>query len=280
MSTIQKIIKALAIALAVFIIFSIVSFVSSIICGIAGINWFFNWLDNEEISNTNITSMEKNFDIEEIRNLDLSSSIENVEILSGNEFKVIAENVPESFKCEVEENTLIIDSNTSSRISINNNSSIKVYVPEGFIFNRVNLNLDVGETRIDFLKSDILELKSGAGSVDIKDIEANQKATITCGVGEFDIKNSKISNLEFNSGVGRVSITSELSGKCSIETGVGEVDVNLINFNESLSKINTEKGIGELRVNGRTYSGNQEFGLGNDTIISVKGGIGEINIEF
>ena len=42
MSTIQKIIKALAIALAVFIIFSIVSFVSSIICGIAGINWFFN----------------------------------------------------------------------------------------------------------------------------------------------------------------------------------------------------------------------------------------------
>lgn len=279
MSTVQKVIKALAMALAVFIIFCIISAISGVICSIAGINKLFSWFDEETI--TTVTTEEKTFNIEEINNLKIGSSIENVEIITGDEFRVVTQNVPESYRCEVEDGTLVIDSNVSnSKIKLNEDALIKVYVPEDFIFTNVELNLGVGETRISYLKTDTLELNCGAGEVDVKYIEANESANISCGVGEFDIENSKLSNLEFNAGVGEVSITSELKGECNIETGIGEIEITLRNFDENLGKIITEKGLGELKVNRRDYSENQEFGVGNDTIINIKGGVGEIDIEY
>lgn len=278
MSTVQKIIKALAIALATFIIFSIISTIASIIFSIAGVNWFFNWLDDENISNTITT--EDSFDIEEIKDINLNSSIEKIEIIESNEFKVVAENVPETYECIVEDETLVINSRANNHFKLNNVSKIKIYVPKDFVFDNANLSLGVGEADINYLKTNILDLNCGTGEVDIDYIEATQRAVIKCGVGEFDINESKLANLEFKSGVGEVSITSELTGDCKINSGIGELNIKLRNFDDLLGKITTKKGIGELNVNGRHYSGEQVFGAGNDPLISIDGGIGEINIEY
>lgn len=276
MSTIQKIVKAMAIALAVFIIFSIVSGIISIIFSIAGVNWLVGKVTPEAVKD-----VETSFDIEEVKNLKLESGIENVEIIASNEFKVIGQNVPEAFECKIENGTLIIDSNSKKvNIRINNEAIIKVYVPEEFVFANASLMLGVGMTNIEELRTETLELKCGAGKVDLYNVEAKENSTIACGVGEFNIENSKLSNLNFTAGIGECSVDAELVGECSIETGIGETNVKLVNFEENLGKISTEKGIGQLNVNGKECSNKQVFGSGEENRIYVKGGIGEINIEY
>ncbi len=279
MSTVQKIIKALAIALAVFIIFSIVSAISGVLIGVAGINFAFDWISDN--SSENFITVEDKFNIEEIENIELNSSVEDIEILQGEEFKVVAQNVPDSYTCELNENTLVINSrNDKNKFKIKKDSSVKVYVPDEFKFKKGILKLGVGETRIESLMTDVLDIECGAGEVNIQYIEANERADINCGVGEFNIENSKLSNVDFSSGVGEVNITSEFKGKSSIEAGVGEVNINLKKFDEDFGKITISKGIGELCVNGKDYSGNQTFGNGNDMTLEIEGGIGEIDINY
>lgn len=277
MTTIQKIIKGLAIALAVFIIFNIVSAIASVFFAITGINWAFDtFTSNEEV----ISSVENTFDIEEIKNIKIKSGIEKIEIIPGNEFKVIGENVPESFSCNVENETLNITSSGKAKFFWGNDSIIKVYIPKEFVFENANLSLGVGETNIENLLVEYLDLTCGAGEIDIKYIEARKGAKINCGVGEFTIKDSKLNNLEFNAGVGENEISSVLSGKCTLKQGVGESNIILKDFDEENGKINTKKGIGELRVNGKEYSGNQTFGIGEDVIVDVFGGVGEVRIKY
>lgn len=278
MSTVQKIIKALAIALATFIIFSIISAILSVIFSIAGVTWFFNWIDEEDPKN--VITTENSFNIEEIKDIKLNSSIEDIEIIESNDFRVVAENVPDTYECKVDGETLIIDSSSNHHFKVNNTSRIKVYIPRNFVFSNAKLTFGVGEANINYLKANILDLSCGAGEVDIDYIEATERANIKCGVGEFDIKESKLANLDCNSGVGEVNLTSELSGICNIESGVGELNIKLRKFDETLGKITTKKGIGELNVNNKHYSGQQVFGIGEDTLISINGGIGEINIEY
>ena len=53
-------------------------------------------------------------------------------------------------------------------------------------------------------------------------------------------------------------------------------------FSDTYDKdgIKIEKDIGELEVNERKYSGNQEFGQGDENIINIEGSIGNIDIEY
>ena len=89
MSTLQKIVKGFAIALAIAIIFGIISIISSIIIGISGINYLFEFIGNEE----NVQIIENTFDKNEVKNLYLDSDIGDIDIVVGNELKVIAKNV-------------------------------------------------------------------------------------------------------------------------------------------------------------------------------------------
>lgn len=133
MSTVQKIIKGLAIALAVFIIFSIVSAISGVLIGIAGINFAFDWISDS--STKNVITVEDKFNVEEIENIELNSSIENIEIFQGDEFKVEAKNVPETYTCELKNNTLVINSRqVNTKFKINKDSKITIYIPEDFKF--------------------------------------------------------------------------------------------------------------------------------------------------
>ena len=84
MTTFQKIVKAAAIALAIFIIFTMVSTILSITFTIFGGNLLFNLIgQNSEIVTVNEEKIEHVFEIEQVKNLNINTSIENVEILRG-----------------------------------------------------------------------------------------------------------------------------------------------------------------------------------------------------
>lgn len=277
MSTLQKVIKGVAIALAIAIIFGIISIVASVIIGISGINYFFDFIKTEE----NVQIVENVFNKEDINNLYLDSDIGDIDVVVGNEFKVVAQNVSESFNCTLEGDTLNIIENKEGISNFKgNNTKITLYIPNDVVFNTVNLDLNVGDNNIQSLRTNKLNLNSGTGQIDIGYLEVLENAIITSGVGELDIENSDINNLELEAGIGECDIRGTLKGNTTIKADVGSVNIRLNSFNNTTDKIIVEKGIGEIEVNERKYSGNQEFGNGDENIINIEGSIGDIDIEY
>lgn len=277
MSTLQKVIKGVAIALAIAIIFGIISIVASVIIGISGINYFFDFIKTEE----NVQIVENVFNKEDIKNLYLDSDIGDIDVVVGNEFKVVAQNVSESFNCTLEGDTLNIIENKEGISNFKgNNTKITLYIPNDVVFNTVNLDLNVGDNNIQSLRTNKLNLNSGTGQIDIGYLEVLENAIITSGVGELDIENSDINNLELEAGIGECDIRGTLKGNTTIKADVGSINIRLNSFNNTTDKIIVEKGIGEIEVNERKYSGNQEFGNGDENIINIEGSIGDIDIEY
>ena len=277
MSTLQKVIKGVAIALAIAIIFGIISIVASVIIGISGINYFFDFIKTEE----NVQIVENVFNKEDINNIYLDSDIGDIDVVVGNEFKVVAQNVSESFNCTLEGDTLNIIENKEGISNFKgNNTKITLYIPNDVVFNTVNLDLNVGDNNIQSLRTNKLNLNSGTGQIDIGYLEVLENAIITSGVGELDIENSDINNLELEAGIGECDIRGTLKGNTTIKADVGSINIRLNSFNDTTDKIIVEKGIGEIEVNERKYSGNQEFGNGDENIINIEGSIGDIDIEY
>lgn len=276
MTTLQKIIKAIAIALAIMIIFGIISVVFSIILSIAGVNYIFDFISKE-----NVQIVESSYNKEDVISLNVDTNIANIDILVGDEFKVIGENVSENFESKLENGVLTISEESSNISKINGKSSkIKIYIPEDIVFESVDLDVDVGESNIHRLKANILNLNSGTGEIDIKNLEVIGSAVIKSGVGEFNIENSVINNLELESGVGECDIRASIKGSSKIKADIGSISLHLIDFDTTTDKVIIEKGLGQLEINERNYSGNQEVGQGSENVINIEGSIGEIDIEY
>lgn len=279
MTTMYKIVKACAIALSALIIISIASAICSAIVAMAGIDYISDFFENDD---KNRVSKEDIIDIEMVRHLDVDSGIGEFVIESADEFKVVAQNVSEKYECKVENETLKIVDKTKAKFKFNDSNApkITIYVPESFYFDTVNLDLGVGETNISSLKADRIDIDCGAGELNVDYLEAREKISIDGGVGEFTIKDSVMNDLDFDAGVGESNITAKLTGKCEIDTGVGQTIIKLVDFNESKGKITTNKGIGEIRVNGRSARSEDSFGNENEDIIKISGGVGEIKVEY
>lgn len=276
MTTLQKIIKAIAIALAIMIIFGIISVVFSIILSIAGVNYIFDFISKE-----NVQIVENSYNKEDVISLNVDTNIANIDILVGDEFKVIGENVSENFESKLENGVLTISEESSNISKINGKSSkIKIYIPEDIVFESVDLDVDVGESNIHRLKANILNLNSGTGEIDIKNLEVIGSAVIKSGVGEFNIENSVINNLELESGVGECDIRASIKGSSKIKADIGSISLHLIDFDTTTDKVIIEKGLGQLEINERNYSENQEVGQGSENVINIEGSIGEIDIEY
>lgn len=241
----HKIIKGLAIALAVFII---VSILSGIVCGIVGLISIFT--DEENLlDNPNIIKIEEKIDV-----IDIEIGATNLIIKDGEEFKV--ETNDGDIIIDQEGSTLKINEKNSKKFISKSKSKLTIYIPK--------------EESVDQL---ILEL--GAGNVSIEDIEVRAQTEIQGGAGNIEISSSILNNIDFELGVGNVDLEAYLYGENSIECGVGNLDLNLLN--EDDYKVSIEKGVGTISVNGKKAKNNTTIGNG-DHIIDIEGGVGNIDV--
>lgn len=278
MNTFQKIIKALAIALAVFIIFSIVSAIVGIIATVAKVRFVADLFTLDE---SEVTSFSETYDIEQITSLDIESSIAKLEIVSSDKMAVEASDVTNKFSVTLENGELSVKEKMTTNIGINGEISpvIKIYVPEGFIFQIVDIESGVGDTYIEALVADVVEIASGVGDLEADYLEARNKIDIEAGVGKINIKNSILNSLSFEAGVGEYDITTYLTGNSKFECGVGNGNINLSDFSDELSKILVKKGLGKITVDENEYSDNQTYGTGKD-LVEIEGGVGNVTVTL
>ena len=77
-------------------------------------------------------------------------------------------------------------------------------------------------------------------------------------------------------GIGEVNINSLITGNSDVDAGIGILNLNLQGSIADY-RIITDKGVGNLKINGQNISGASTYGEGNN-LIKIDEGIGNINI--
>lgn len=140
MNVVQKIIKYLAIALAIFIIINIVSVVLSVLYGLS---WISGATKDAEIieSQEEIYSTIGNTDITTLK-IELNAS--NLEIKNGEMLRVETNNL--NVKCNQEGSQLTIKDKTKNWFSKGNDASqIILYMPENMLWDSVKIDAGAGK---------------------------------------------------------------------------------------------------------------------------------------
>ena len=179
MSSSQKIIKNLAIALGIFLTIFIISM---IIGGIYLITSIFSTKSNNSIDKEiNTLWMQNN---ENVISLDIDIKFSNLTIKNGDKFLVESNNKNIKYKY--------------------NNSSLEVEEIKYNLFN----NSDVGEVIITIpsnIRLDSVDIDNGAGSLNIENINAN-KFNLDLGAGVTIIDNIIVDSADIDSGAGKFII--------------------------------------------------------------------------
>lgn len=267
MTSAQRVIKGLAIALATFIIFLIASSILGVL------NIFFGVFNTFEMEgNTNYK--ESTFKVQHhVKNLDIDLGSTDLEIVRGDE--LLIKSSRDKYIKITENNNSVKIRNRNSFFWSGKNNHVKITIPEN---NLDNLELDIGAGHllIDDLDISSLDLDQGAGQVTIKNSNF-LKTDIDGGAGRIEIENCTLNNLKLDTGVGSTVINnSSILGVSDISTGVGSLSISL-NEKRDDYKIIADKGLGELKVDGENFDG--EIGTGQNQI-KIDGGVGSIRIDF
>ena len=213
MTTAQKIIKYIATAFAIFLI---VTIISSILSGIYGLLCAFGVIHSKKdiiTEDLNVISSE----VKEVSTLKLELAFTNLEIKTGNSFKVETNNSKITF----EEKDGSVKIKEENRNWLNNNdraSNLIIYITEDMIaIDETKIEAGAGKINIEKLNTQSLYLELGAGDVYLENVIATEDTKIDGGVGKTELKSCEINNLKANLGMGEFVFSGKLTGKNEIK---------------------------------------------------------------
>lgn len=265
MTTLQKIIKYLAIAFAICLIVSIIGGAASVFGFFGG--FFSGNAVVEDVKDYSVSSDAKSLKIE-IGAADLS-------IKQADEFRV--ESNLKNLRVDNNNGVLTIE-NGKKFSGTYKGAVLTLYIPANTVFEEVKVSTGAGELTIDSLSAGTVDFDFGAGEVTIGTLIAASAANIDGGAGEITVSNGALRNLDVDMGVGELNLTSALTGNCEFDLGVGESNITVIGNKDDYS-LDIEKGIGNITVDGTGVSNIKSSGNGLYSI-EVSGGVGAINLKF
>lgn len=266
MTEIQRIIKYLAMAFAIFLTVAIIS-------GICGAIASFSFLFGDNKVNGKIN----NYSVSEVvEELVIDTSITNLTIKTGDEFRI--ESNYKYLKVKESGGKLKISEKRKWLISNSDGVSLKVYIPKGVHFSNAEIHTGAGKVKIEEISAENIDLDLGAGEAQIGNLTANQSIKIDGGAGELEIDGGILNNLDLDMGVGELNLTGKLLGNSKLDYGIGETNLTLLGSKEDYT-ISLDKGIGEAKFDGDSIKDEAIYGTGANQI-DIDGGVGELNVTF
>ena len=266
MTAVQKVIKYCAIAFAVFLI---VSIIGGIIGAVSSVSAVF---DDEDM----VGEMKTYPVTDAVESLEIDLSGARLEVKTGDGFSVESDH--KYLKVENADDVLTIKEDHPVFGFHSEGAQVILTVPEDFVFDKVTISTGAGAVKADTLLAEKLSLDLGAGEVDIGRLTATARATINSGAGELKIGGGELADLNLNIGVGEAELESRLTGGCSIDYGVGELNLTLTGTREDYC-ITLDKGVGKATLDGVKMSDDVVYGDEENTI-EIDGGVGELKIGF
>lgn len=275
MTTLQKIIKYLAIALAIFLIISIVSGILGMLGAISGIRFLADRISDRE-GNEIAQSGEFLFGPYDgdIQYLEMEIGAADIRIAQGESLYVETVNPYIS----VSETNGHLKIHERSHFGSLEDSCITLYIPEQMAFEDVEIQTGAGRIQIDLLRCEDLTLELGAGETEIQYLQADNCADIEGGAGQIVIHDGTFHDLSLDMGVGKGDITASFTGDTDISAGIGALYLTVLGEPEDYT-VHAEQGLGSMEVDNRSITGRTTIGDGPNRL-EIKGGIGEISIEF
>lgn len=271
MTSIQRLIKLIADAIAIGLVVAIIGGAATAMFAISGITSI-----KEEIRDAKANEEFTLYNVEDdISNISLNLSTASLAVKQGDSFSVYH---GEDFRIKNKKGILYVEDTIKEMLSITSSHTVIITVPKNKTFGKVNITSGTGSIYIEKLTCDSLDLDLGVGSTDIDYIKAKSKATIDGGVGAVTVSKGTLNNLDYSVGVGKSDITAKLTGKSEIEAGVGDVKLTLTG-GEKIYTLKGETGIGAIRVGKDKLSDDEVLGAGKN-IVEVDGGIGTVKIDF
>lgn len=271
MTSIQRIIKYFATAFALFLI---VAIISGILGGVYAIAAIFDLKKDNQILSEQMNGTY--FESGNITELDIEVAYATLTIKQGDALTV--ETNSSNINCKQSNKTLKITEGSYNWFSKNEDSTLIVYIPQGMNFEKVKINTGAGKVNIHDLTTQKLSFELGAGAIEINNLNVLNSAEIDGGAGKIEINSGTINNLDLDMGIGEANIITTLVGKSKLNAGIGALNVN-VQANKENYKVNVDKGIGSIKVNGAEALDGSWFGNGNN-LIEIDGGIGTINVNF
>ena len=265
MTTFQKVIKYLAMAFAIFLAVGIIGGLLSML-GLFG-GFFGGDAVTEDIKTYEVSS--------DIRSLEVKINAADLTIKQGESFSV--ESNLKHLTVEDKNGVLTIKETKKFGITYTG-AVLTLYIPADTVFEKANITTGAGRLTVDHLSADQVNLELGAGEVKIDTLIASTAIDVEGGAGKITISDGALHDLDLEMGVGRLDLTSALTGECDFDLGVGESNITVIG-NKDDYKLDIEKGIGNVTVDGESVSDVKGQGSGNNSI-EVSGGVGAINLKF
>ena len=217
MNSFQKVIKYVALAFAIALAIGIINAclgIGYIILRSANLVHS----DNSKVSNVDFSEYSSY--------LDIDLSVASLIIKRGTILRY--ETNIENIESKQEDNKLVIRDKNKNIFRFNNNSSITLYVPENLTFEKVVINMGVGELEVDNVSLNNVDLHLGVGEANIKsDLKGNTK--IDCGIGEvkLDLSLSKDEyTFKLDKGIGEIKVNDTSYGNTTIGSGRNYIDVD------------------------------------------------------
>lgn len=265
MTTFQKVIKYLAMAFAIFLAISIIG-------GILGTAGLFSGLFDESgvLENAKTYTVSGN-----ITRLEVEISAADFTIKEADAFSV--ESNLKNLTVTEKDGVLMIKEKQRFGTTYNG-AALILHIPTETAFEKANITTGAGRLTADTLSANTLELELGAGEVNITSLTASKNADIDGGAGKITIAGGTLHDLDLDMGVGELNLTAAILGNSDLDLGVGESNITLLGSSDDY-RLDAEKGIGNITVNGQTVSNFKSSGNGENTI-DISGGIGSVNVIF
>lgn len=212
-----------------------------------------------------------------IKEIVVDARYSKVVITKGNNFNVVGTDMKTKLTSKVNDGVLTVTETSNKFWNVNSKGVINITVKDNVILNELEIKHGAGSLDISSIAALNFELEQGAGRVVIDNVSFD-KTNIDGGVGEIIVTSSRLNNLDMDLGVGHASIEANILGKNEIDCGVGAVDINLLNNIDDYT-IRVDKGIGSVKIDGVSYKDGSVIGTGANSLL-INGGIGSIDVKF
>ncbi len=265
MTLFQKVIKYVALALAICLIIGIFTCIMHLFAFIGGLN-----SDNAVSNGLKEYTVSQNID-----SLDFDIGAANLKIINSEKFSVKSNinglKIKENDGCL----NIVIKGGFAKDLK---GAELSLYVPGNYVFKSAKIQTGAGKLSVDTLSADKLDLELGAGEARFDYLNAEKEASINGGVGNVYINGGTFKNLDFDMGIGNVSLTAALTGSSDIDCGIGNAEITLTGEKDEYT-IYIDKGVGNIKIDGQNVSDGDIYGDGENKI-ELDCGTGSTELSF
>ena len=211
----------------------------------------------------------------DIHSLDIQINAADFKIVSADDFSVES-NLKYLSVSEKDGVLKIVDEAKGN--SNYTNAILTLYVPNGIVFDDVDITTGAAKMTVDTLSASSVELKLGAGDVRFESLNASSNVDIEGGAGQITIVSGTLNDLSLEMGMCELNLRAAVLGESDLKFGVGESNLTLIGSKDDY-KVDVEKGLGSISVDGKNVSDFGSSGNGQSHI-HIEGGIGAVHIVF